>query len=99
VVAKAVVATAVVLFPADCVVAIVPVGSVGVPVKVGLAKLAFRLSAVVANAVVATLVVLSAADCVVAIVPVGKVGVPVNVGDANGAYALKSVPEIGPGIS
>ena len=72
---------------------------VTVPVNVGLAKLAFRLSAVVANAVVATLVVLSAADCVVAIVPVGKVGVPVNVGDANGAYALKSVPEIGPGIS
>jgi hypothetical protein len=34
-VTKAVVATAVVLLPAVCVTAIVPVGSVGVPVKVG----------------------------------------------------------------
>jgi hypothetical protein len=37
-VTKAVVATAVVLLPGDCVVAIVPVGRVGVPVKVGLAS-------------------------------------------------------------
>jgi hypothetical protein len=37
-VTNAVVATAVVLLPGDCVVAIVPVGSVGVPVKVGLAS-------------------------------------------------------------
>jgi hypothetical protein len=37
-VTKAVVATAVVLLPAVWVVAIVPVGRVGVPVKVGLAK-------------------------------------------------------------
>jgi hypothetical protein len=37
-VTKAVVATAVVLLPGDWVVAIVPVGRVGVPVKVGLAS-------------------------------------------------------------
>jgi hypothetical protein len=39
-VTKAVVATAVVLLPGDCVVAIVPVGRVGVPVKVGEASAA-----------------------------------------------------------
>jgi hypothetical protein len=37
-VTNAVVASAVVLLPGDCVVAIVPVGRVGVPVKVGLAR-------------------------------------------------------------
>jgi hypothetical protein len=37
-VTKAVVATAVVLLPAVCVTAIVPVGKEGVPEKVGLAK-------------------------------------------------------------
>jgi hypothetical protein len=37
-VTKAVVASAVVLLPGDWVVAIVPVGRVGVPVKVGLAR-------------------------------------------------------------
>ena len=63
--------------------AIVPVGRVGVPVNVGLARFALRLSAVVTNAVVATAVELLAAVWVVAIVPVGKVGVPVKVGDAN----------------
>ena len=41
--------------------AIVPVGSVGVPVNVGEARFAFKLSAVVTNAVVATAVVLLAA--------------------------------------
>ena len=46
-VTNAVVATAVVLFPGDCVVAIVPVGRVGVPVKVGEASGAFRARAVV----------------------------------------------------
>jgi hypothetical protein len=40
-VTNAVVATAVVLLPGDCVVAIVPVGRVGVPVNVGLASLAY----------------------------------------------------------
>jgi hypothetical protein len=44
-VTKAVVASAVVLLPGDCVVAIVPVGSVGVPLKVGEAKFDFRSSA------------------------------------------------------
>ena len=44
-VTKAVVASAVVLLPGDCVVAIVPVGRVGVPVNVGLARLAFKSSA------------------------------------------------------
>jgi hypothetical protein len=39
---KAVVAMAVELFPAVCVVAIVPVGRVGVPVKVGEARSALR---------------------------------------------------------
>jgi hypothetical protein len=39
-VTKAVVATAVVLLPAVCVTAIVPVGREGVPEKVGLAKAA-----------------------------------------------------------
>jgi hypothetical protein len=41
-VTKAVVANAVVLLPGDCVVAIVPVGRVGVPVKVGLDRLDLR---------------------------------------------------------
>ena len=45
-VTKAVVASAVVLLPGDWVVAIVPVGRVGVPVKVGLARLDLRSSAV-----------------------------------------------------
>jgi hypothetical protein len=78
-VTKAVVASAVVLLPGDWVVAIVPVGSVGVPVKVGLARLALRLSAVVTKAVVASCVVLVAAEAV------GAVGVPVNAGEARGA--------------
>jgi hypothetical protein len=43
-VTNAVVATAVVLLPGDCVVAIVPVGRVGVPVKVGLANAARLVS-------------------------------------------------------
>jgi hypothetical protein len=60
-VTKAVVATAVVLLPAVWVVAIVPVGKVGVPVKLGLARFAFRLLAVVTKAVVARAVVESAA--------------------------------------
>jgi hypothetical protein len=54
-----------------------------VPVNVGLAIFAFRLSAVVAKAVVATLVVESPA------VGVGAVGVPVNAGETRFAY-LKS---------
>lgn len=91
VVTNAVVATAVVLFAADCVTAMVPVGRVGVPVKVGEAKLAFRLSAVVTNAVVANAVVLFPATCVVPIVPVGSVGVPVNVGDAKFAFSASAV--------
>ncbi len=52
--AYAVVATAVVLLLAAWVTATVPVGRVTVPVKVGLARLAFKLSAVVTKAVVAT---------------------------------------------
>ena len=71
------VARAVELLLADCVIAIVPVGSVGVPVKVGDAKLAFKLSAVVTKAVVATWVVFVEASAV------GAAGVPVNVGEAN----------------
>jgi hypothetical protein len=55
-------------------------GAVGVPVKVGLARFAFRLSAVVTNAVVASAVVESPAVWVTPIVPVGSVGVPVKVG-------------------
>jgi len=43
-VTNAVVASAVVLLPGDCVVAIVPVGRVGVPVKVGEAKAALLVS-------------------------------------------------------
>jgi len=46
VVTKAVVATAVLLLPAVCVIAMVPVGSVGVPVNVGEARFALRSSAV-----------------------------------------------------
>jgi hypothetical protein len=84
-VTKAVVATAVVLLPGLCVVAIVPVGRVGVPVKVGEARSAFRLSAVVTNAVVARAVVELPAVCVTPIEPVGKVGVPVKVGLASAA--------------
>ena len=65
-------AIAVVLFEAVWVVAIVPDGKVGVPVNVGLAKFAFRLSAVVTNAVVAI--------CVVFVpgLAVGASGVPVS---------------------
>ena len=88
---KAVVASAVVLLPGDCVVPIVPVGSVGVPVKVGLARLALRLSAVVTKAVVASAVVESAAVWVTPIVPVGREGAPVKVGEAKGARVV-SVP-------
>ena len=60
VVTKAVVARAVVESPGAWVVPIVPVGSVGVPVKVGEARFALRLSAVVTKAVVANAVVESA---------------------------------------
>ena len=58
--------------PTNCV-------AVTVPVKVGEARLAFKLSAVVANAVVASCVVLVPAAAV------GAAGVPVNVGEAKGA--------------
>ena len=51
-----------------------------VPVNVGDAKLAFKLSAVVTKAVVAICVVLVAGGAV------GADGVPVNVGDAKGAF-------------
>ena len=44
-VTNAVVAKAVVLLPAVCVMPVVPVGSEGVPLKLGLARLAFRSSA------------------------------------------------------
>ena len=63
-------------------------GAVTVPVKVGEAKLAFKLAAAVTKAVVATLVVLSSAVWVVAIVPVGNVGVPVKDGEAKLAFKL-----------
>lgn len=70
---KAVVAMRVVLVPADA------VGAAGVPVKVGEARFALRLSAVVTKAVVAS--------CVVEVpaVAVGAAGVPVKVGEARGA--------------
>ena len=104
VVTKAVVARAVVESPGVWVVPIVPVGSVGVPVKVGEARLALRLSAVVTKAVVANAVVESAAVWVTAIVPVGRVGVPVKVGLAR--FALRSsaackltLPETAPVMS
>jgi hypothetical protein len=58
---------------------------VGVPVKVGLARLAFRLSAVVTKAVVASAVVESAAVWVTPIEPVGREGAPLNEGEASGA--------------
>jgi hypothetical protein len=83
VVTNAVVATLVLESAAVCVVAIVPVGNVGVPVNVGDARFAFNAPAVSTYAVVATAVLLFDAVWVVAIVPVGNVGVPVNVGDAN----------------
>ena len=60
-VTNAVVASCVVLVPAAA------VGAAGTPVKVGLAKFAFKLSAVVANAVVAISVVLLPAVCVTAV--------------------------------
>lgn len=53
----------------------VPVGSVTVPVNVGEAILAFRLSTVVTNAVVANCVVLVPA------VAVGAAGTPVKLGE------------------
>ena len=68
-----------------------PLGSTTVPVKVGDARLAFRLSAVVTKAVVAIAVVLFQAVCVVAIVHVGSVGVPVKVGEARAALASRAV--------
>ena len=101
---KAVVARAVVESPGVWVVPIVPVGRVGVPVKVGEARFALRLSAVVTKAVVANAVVESLAVWVVPIVPVGRVGVPVKVGLAksalrsSAAYRL-TLPETAPVMS
>jgi len=71
-------------------------GSTTVPVNVGEARGALRLSAVVTKAVVAMAVVLLPAVCVVAIVPVGRVGLPVKVGEARGALASRAVcnPEV-----
>ena len=73
----------------------VAVVDVGVPVKAGEARLAFKLSAVVTKAVVAIAVVLSAAVWVVATVPVGRVGVPVKVGLASGAFSARSAEVTG----
>ena len=64
---------------------IVEVTPLTVPVKVGLARLAFRLSAVVVNAVVAIRVVLLPAVCV------GAVGVPVKPGEAKLAFKFRAV--------
>jgi hypothetical protein len=61
---------------------------VTVPVKVGEAKFAFKLSAVVTKAVVASVVLLVAAACVIPVVPVGSEGVPLKVGEASGAKAV-----------
>jgi hypothetical protein len=66
----------------------VAVGAVGVPVRAGLARLAFRLSAVVTKAVVASAVVLLPAVCVTPIVPVGKEGVPEKVGEFRAALVV-----------
>ena len=63
-------------------------GPVGVPVKVGLARLAFRLSAVVTKAVVARAVVESRAVWVMPIVPVGKDGEPVKAGEFRAALLV-----------
>jgi hypothetical protein len=59
-VTNAVVASAVVLLPGDCVTPIVPVGRVGVPVKVGEAKFDFRSSAACKFALPETAPVMSA---------------------------------------
>jgi hypothetical protein len=100
-VTKAVVASAVVLSPGDCVVPIVPVGRVGVPVKVGLARGAAPDTSATARTIApvrpATEVTGAAgalartkavvAICVVFVpsVAVGAVGVPVSAGEAKGA--------------
>ena len=61
-VTKAVVATAVVLLPGDWVVAIVPVGRVGVPVKVGLARSALFAALAIVKSVAAAEAVVSYDD-------------------------------------
>ena len=66
-------------------------GSTTVPVKVGEAKLAFKLSAVVTKAVVASAVALFPADWVTPTVPVGRFGVPEKVGEARFALRSKAV--------
>jgi hypothetical protein len=63
-------------------------GIVAVPVNVGLAMFALRLSAVVTNAVVASFVDESPGDCVTPVVAVGKLGVPLNVGLARAARVV-----------
>jgi hypothetical protein len=78
-VTKAVVASCVVLVPA------VAVGAAGVPVKVGEAIGALRMSTAVTKAVVASWVVLVPA------VAVGAVGVPVRAGEASGALRSSAV--------
>jgi len=75
-VTKAVVARAFELLPAFWVVPIVPVGSVGVPVNVGLARLALRSSAVccaVETGLFASLVLFTLLRLDAAIVPVSVV--------------------------
>lgn len=59
--------------------------------KVGQAKLAFKLSAVVTKAVVARAVVLFHADCVTPVVPVGREGVPVKACEAIFAFRFSAV--------
>ena len=95
---KAVVATAVELSPAVWVTAIVPVGSVGVPVSVGESSGALRSRAVwvAVDTGLFTSLVLSTLPSptspltkpVGAVIeaPVGMVTVPVNVGEASGAF-------------
>ena len=70
-VTNAVVAKAVVLFPAVCVTPIVPVGNVGVPVNVGETKLAFKSNA----ACVAVETILSASEVFVTLPKPTIVGV------------------------
>ena len=100
VVTNSVVANFVELSFAAWVTPVVPVGKLGVPVKVGEAIGAFKSTAACnaipavacwTKAVVASFVELSTAGCVTPIVPVGRTGVPVNVGDALSAFPSTAV--------
>ena len=104
---KAVVANFTELSPELWVTPIVPVGKVGVPVKVGEALSAFASTAACkatpavacwTKAVVAKAVELFPLFCVTPMVPAGKLGVPEKIGETRSAFesklACKATPKV-----